>query len=50
MKKFLLLLTLLSAFALPTSVEANWFGNTIKFDALQACMKGLKKEGFILVS
>ena len=40
MKKFLLLLPLLSAFALPTSVEANWFGKyNSRFDAKEACNK-----------
>ena len=46
MKKFLLLLPLLSAFALPTSVEANWFGKYgSEFEALQACMKWSEKGG-----
>ena len=47
MKKFLLLLPLLSAFALPTSVEANWFGKyNSRYDAKEACeiwmLKGFK--------
>ena len=44
MKKFLLLLPLLSAFALPTSVEANWFGKyNSRFDAKEACNKWKEK-------
>ena len=46
MKKFLLLLPLLSAFALPTAVNANWFGKYgSEFEALQACMKWSEKGG-----
>ena len=46
MKKFILLLPLLSAFALPTSVEANWFGKYgSEIEALQACIKWAEKGG-----
>ena len=54
MKKFLLLLPLLSAFALPTSVEANWFDSRknlfgkykSKADAIMACVELLIKGGY----
>ena len=47
MKKFILLLPLLSVFALPTAVEANWFGKyNSRYDANEACeiwmLKGFK--------
>ncbi len=52
MKKFLLLLPLLSAFALPTSVEANWFDSRknlfgkykSKVDASMACYEWAEKD------
>ena len=52
MKKFLLLLPLLSAFALPTSVEANWFDSRknlfgkyrSKSDAWIACFEWSQKD------
>ena len=44
MKKFILLLPLLSAFALPTSVEANWFGKyNSRYEANEACKKWVSK-------
>ncbi len=44
MKKFLLLLPLLSALALPTSVEANWFGKyNSRYEAKEACKKWVFK-------
>ena len=39
-----LLLPLLAALALPTTVEANWFGYGSRYEADIACSKWMKKN------
>ena len=41
MKRFLI--PLLAVLALPTTVEANWFGYGSKYEAIEACNKWARK-------
>ena len=45
-KRFLI--PLLAALALPTTVEANWFGYSSRFEAKQACQSWISKKKYFI--